>query len=429
MKFTFHVANRIENFEIDNNIDVTITSPTNVLISDELRKIENAVTKPILTQSLDHFLKDKQSILIIVNDATRATPTSTVLSTIFPYIKNKNNRIIIATGAHRNPNEDELRRILGRTYPYLKDKIMFHKINTSELVYLGNTSRLTEVYINKVIKKVDGVIVIGSTEPHYFAGYTGGRKGIVPGIAGYTTIEQNHKFALQEGAQVLKLKGNPVHEDLVEAVELVTRDTEIFCINTVSSANQKIYAVTAGDIFESHYASIPYSNEIFVKSIDKEADIAILLVQPPLDINLYQAHKALENAKFSVKDNGTMILVASCWDGIGARNFYDLFLKISKIPNLKKYIEENYKLGYHMVIKFLELMKKAKIFAVSDLDGMIFKKIGIEPFADIDHALKAALNQSKDVSHILIINDAAMVVPIPKRIFSKISQKNYYVFI
>jgi len=266
--------------ELPKTATTEIISPITVKKKNYLSLIQNAVEKSAIGFSLSDFLRKNNRILIIVNDATRFTPTEKAIDAIFPMIKDKDVRIIVATGAHRPPTLYELTTvILGKYYNIFRGRIILHDAtNDKEVLYIGKTTRKTEVYINRIIKEVDGIIVIGSTEPHYFAGYTGGRKGIVPGIAAYSTIEQNHRWALDEQARILKLKGNPVHEDLVESVRLVLNHVNIFGINLVVDDGHNIFACVAGDIFESHYQSVKYAEQVYVRRINNLADIVIAIV-------------------------------------------------------------------------------------------------------------------------------------------------------
>ncbi|MGQ4834370.1 MAG: nickel-dependent lactate racemase [Candidatus Asgardarchaeia archaeon] len=414
MKLKLNLAfinERGENF-IDIPDHSVILEPTIVSSNNPKRLIEESFAAPVSSENFYSFVASHNKLLIVVNDSTRFTPTSLVLEQIFQHVTKDRIYIVVATGAHRSPTETELKKILGQFYLGTRERVYIHDANNSGMRFYGITQRGTEVYINSIINKVDGIIVIGSTEPHYFAGYTGGRKGIVPGIASYRTIEQNHKLALLEDSQILRLSGNPVHEDLVEAVSFVLKEKDIFGINTVLDGYHTLYKVVSGDIFESHKVSVKFANDVFVKRIDNLFDIVIAVVPPPLDINLYQAHKGIENSKLSVRKGGIIILVASCWEGIGPQNFYNLLLMDKTPSELKTFVWNHYKLGYHKAVRLVETFEKADIYAVTTLERKILENIGIKPFYKLQDALNYATNKLEEDSHILVVLDAAVTVPV-----------------
>ncbi|MBO4278777.1 MAG: DUF2088 domain-containing protein, partial [Spirochaetales bacterium] len=207
----------------------------------------NAVelTKEAIKGSFEKFLNLPGNVLVIVNDGTRPTPTRFVMDAIGPALEKEDVSFLIATGSHRAPTEQEYDFIFGSWYQIFKDRVFVHDCHAmDEMDYYGRTSRGTELYLNKLVRKASKVIVIGSVEPHYFAGYTGGRKGFLPGVAAYSSIEHNHKMALSPDAKTLALEGNPVHEDLMEAMTLVK--CPVYSIMTVLDRDHEIDTVTAG---------------------------------------------------------------------------------------------------------------------------------------------------------------------------------------
>ncbi|MCP4672877.1 MAG: DUF2088 domain-containing protein, partial [Desulfobacula sp.] len=198
---------------INDDINVKFLEANDVEIGDEDKNIQAAINAPINSKNFKEFLSDAKKVLVIVNDATRPTPTKKILEFIFDDLKQTDFNFIIATGAHRGPSQEEYLQIFGSFYEQIKKRIIVHDARADEdMVYLGDSSNGTQMYVNKAGVEADKIIIISSVEPHYFAGYTGGRKSFLPGIAGYKTIEQNHKLALVPEAKSLALEGNPVHE-------------------------------------------------------------------------------------------------------------------------------------------------------------------------------------------------------------------------
>jgi nickel-dependent lactate racemase len=252
-------------------------------------------------------------------------------------------------------------------------------------------------------------VIISSVEPHYFAGYTGGRKSFLPGIAAFETVEQNHKLALKPEACALKLEGNPVHEDMIDALKTVKK--EIFTINTVLDKNHRIYAATVGDIHESFQKAVAKADEVFVARIPRKADIVISVVKFPADIDLYQAQKGIDNAKHALEKDGILILVAKCRMGIGEESFVNLLCSACSPGDALARIEEKYVLGYHKAAKMAEVGLWAQTWAVTDLDPDMLEKIFIRPFSSLQAAVDAAREEKGKDAKILLLLDGSLTIP------------------
>lgn len=398
------------NAEISDDIATSFLEANDVFIDDPEKLIIQAVNNPINSKNLLDFLSDAKDLLVIVNDATRPTPTKQILDIIFNDITKIPVKFIIATGVHRGPTEEEYLQIFGRHYEKIKDKIIVHDAKKSEdMVFLGKSTNGTEMFVNKAGVEADKIMIIGSVEPHYFAGYTGGRKSFLPGIAGYDTIEQNHKLALVPEAKSLALKGNPVHEDMEDAIKTVKN--EIFAIMTVLDKNHGIYAVTAGDIHDSFSAAIDSANEVFAAPLKQKADIVVSVVKFPQDIDLYQAQKGIDNAKLALKENGIMILVAKCRCGIGGKAFADLLGNSDTPKDALETIEKGYVLGYHKAAKMAEIGIWAEMWGVTDIEHDVLSKLFIKPFDSLQDALDKAIEKKGKNAEILFLMDGGLTVP------------------
>lgn len=227
----------------DDQFDLTVADsnllgvygPNAVEKTDADQAIDQALMHPFDQQSFKDFMDTDERVVFIVNDGTRPTPTAKVLKHIYPMIKDKNIFFIVATGIHRKPTEDEYRMIFGQDiYEDLKKKgrIHAHDAKNDPMTYLGKSENGTEMYLNKIVAEAKKVVPISSIEPHYFAGYTGGRKSFLPGVAAYKTISQNHYLALQDSARALALSDNPVNKDMMNAMH-VLKNIDIFAIEMV----------------------------------------------------------------------------------------------------------------------------------------------------------------------------------------------------
>jgi len=371
---------------------------------------------PLNSPSFEEFLEKGKKHLLIVNDATRPTPTARVLEHLYPFLKEIDFKLIVATGSHRAPTEEELRFIFGKLYEPLKkeNKILVHHAKDDKrMVHLGFSKRGTPVYINESVLEADKLITINSVEPHYFAGYTGGRKSFVPGVSGYTTIEKNHSWAVKPEAKTLALKGNPVHEDMEEIASMI--DKPVFSIQTVLDGEKNLYKLVCGELKESFYRAAEYANHLYTAEFQKKVDIVISVAPYPMDINLYQAQKAIENGKLALKKDGILILVARCRDGIGPENFYNLLKSSESCEKILEYIEKNYVLGYHKAGKIAEMNLWAQIWAVTDIEDEKIKKAKIVPKPSLQEAVDHALKEKGKEAEIYYLPNGSMTVPIQKR--------------
>ena len=373
-----------------------ILVPNKVSIKDQDKLIEDALENPIGFESYDEFAEESNRLLVIINDATRPTPTSKILRYLLPVLSSHPDvKFLIATGVHRAPTEEEYRFIFGDTYEVFRRKVYAHDARKDEdMTYLGKSKNGTEMYINKLVPEYGNVLVIGSVEPHYFAGYTGGRKSFLPGVASYKTIEMNHKLALSDEARSLALEGNPVNEDMIDAMN-VLKDINVFSIQTVLTGDHKIYAVTAGDLLKSFDAAIEYAKQIFCVPLKQKGNIVITVAPYPMDIDLYQSQKALDNGKLALEDGGIIILVSKCRMGVGEDAFLELLCKADSPQRILDILGDEYKLGYHKAAKMAQIGIRAQMWAVTDLADETIKKAQLKPYSDIQSAVDDAIEVIK----------------------------------
>ncbi len=396
---------------IDDALVAGIVAGNEVLIGDENKTIRKAIENPINSASLEDFLINAKDVLFIVNDATRPTPTTRVLKAVFKMVKPVNPKFIVATGNHRAPTEKEYGQILGRFYDEYRTQIYAHDARAdNEMVFIGTSRNGTDLYINRLAMQADKIITISSVEPHYFAGYTGGRKSFFPGLASYKSIEQNHGHAMDPRAKSLALGGNPVHEDMMDALKSL-QNKDIFAIMTVLDKEHRVYATTAGHIHDSFFAAVERAKEVFVVKIAEKADIVVTVARFPMDIDLYQAQKALEHGKLALKDGGIMILVASCRAGTGDNTFIKLLSSCHNPGEVFERIKEGYVLGYHKAAKLAEINLWAEMYGVTDLPDEILKPIFIRPFHSLQNALDEALKKKGRDARVLFLLDGSLTVP------------------
>ena len=381
--------------------------------------ITNALMHPVGSASLDAFLEGAKSVLIIINDATRPTPTPAMLEALLPTlakhtIEDTNLTILIATGAHRGATEEEFKQLLGKFAPRLQKCCLSHDANQKEmLIHLGKTRNGTPIVLNKLLFASERIIATGSVEPHYFAGFTGGRKAFLPGVASYETITENHKLALSNEAHSLALEGNPVHEDMMDALPHIK--APIFSIMTVLDKKQKVAAATSGDLIEAFHAAVKVAKDIFCVDIPQKADVVVSVAKFPMDINLYQSQKAIDNGALATKDGGTLILVSSCREGLGDEEFAKLLSSAETPEKAIKKIEQGYKLGYHKAAKMGAISQRMHVQGLTMLDDATLASLFIEPVHNLQEAVDKALQKAKENGikepTVLILPDGCVTVP------------------
>jgi len=401
------------NIDVPDQQLVGVFNPNPVASVDENEAIDQALKQPFFDESFEKFMDTDERVVFIVNDGTRPTPTAKVLQHIYPMIKDKNIYFIVATGVHREPTPEEYDFIFGHAiYEDLKrqQRVHCHDCHNDPMSYLGESQNGTPMYLNKIVAEAHKVVPISSIEPHYFAGYTGGRKSFLPGVAAYETISKNHYLALQDSARALKLDGNPVHEDMMDAMHVLS-GINIFAIEMVLDSQHDIYAVTAGDLSKSFYAGIDKAKEVYGVVIPHKADIVISTAPYPMDIDLYQSQKALENGKLALNEKGFLILVAKCRTGIGPKPFYNLLSSEKDPEDVLKKIHHSWKLGYHKAAKMAQIDTWAQTWAVSDLTDEEMRNVHFKPYHDLQVAFADALAEKGDQASVIVLPAGSMTVP------------------
>lgn len=388
-----------------------VVYPNEVEVRDEGQVLADALAEPVNAPTFAEFIGGPGKTLVIVNDATRPTPTARVLSLIRDELSGADCSYIVATGAHRASTDDELGEIFGDMLGDVRDRVIMHDANAEEdMVHIGTSKNGTEMYVNKAGVEADKIVIIGSVEPHYFGGYTGGRKAFLPGIASRHTITQNHKYALKPAAKALALDGNPVHEDMIDALKTI-EDKAIFSIMTVLDGEHRIYATTAGHIHDSFYAAVDAANDVFCVPVSGEADIVVSVAPYPMDIDLYQSQKALDNGKLAMAPGGILIMVSKCRMGVGDEAFLDLLASSSTPQETLAKLESDYKLGWHKAGKMAEIAVKGEMWGVTDLEDETVSKAFIKPYHEMQEAFDAALAAKGPGARVLVMMSGSMSIP------------------
>jgi len=282
-----------------------------------------------------------------------------------------------------------------------------------DFVYVGTTSRGTQVYLNKKAVEADHIICTGSIVYHFFAGFGGGRKALFPGVAAYESIRQNHSLMLQPNVGLGILDGNPVYEDQVEATELCRPS---FLLNTVLNENKEILQVFAGDYIQAHLAGCKLVEEIYGTELTEEADLVIASCGGyPKDINVYQMQKTMDNAYLAVREGGVVILLGECVEGTGSE-LYEKWMREYKTPEkIEAMVRENFQIGGHKAYAVTRLMRKAEYILISNLDPELAQTLLFTPAKDMEEALQKAYAKLGPNPRILLMPQGSLTVPILKK--------------
>jgi len=392
-----------------------VLSPPKSESCDGSNALQAALARPVGKESLADFLGKSKELVVIVNDSTRSTPTGSMLDILDSEISRVESlRFIVACGTHEPPNEQGLNTIFGRHLEKYRMAIRAHDSNDGDkLRRMGKTSRGTDVAFSKFVVEARRVLVIGSVEPHYFAGYSGGRKAFLPGTSAYRTVEQNHRHAISPDSLPLKLEGNPVHEDMAEAARMLDLD-KVFSVQTVKAPAGGIHSAACGELFSSFHALTDMADSIYCCPVGKKADIVVACATHPKDKTLYQAQHVLENGKLALKDGGTIIWAAKCADGIGNDSFMRLLRKYGRYDELIEAMETEYRLGYHKAVRIRQLQERAEIIVVSDLPPMILEGAGLKHSSSVQKAIDSTIAiKGEEIGEptVIIMPQGEMTIP------------------
>ncbi len=306
----------------------------------ETELVQDAVNNPVNSPPLAELVKGKKNIVIISSDHTRPVPSHITMPVLLDTIKKTNKEgkitILVATGAHRPSTDAELRDKYGDEIVDSVNIKMHDSKKEDDMVDLGTLPSGGSLMLNKIALEADLLIAEGFIEPHFFAGFSGGRKSVLPGIASYKTVLANHcsEFIGSQYARTGILENNPLHIDMLYAAE---KANLAFILNVVINQEKEVIAAFAGNREDAHYKGCDFLNNL-AGADSKKADIVITTNGGyPLDQNIYQAVKGMTAAEASINENGIIIMVSECSDGHGGEAFYETF-KNSKGP--KEIMEE-----------------------------------------------------------------------------------------
>jgi nickel-dependent lactate racemase len=383
--------------------------------------VRKALDAPVGTPPLEEIVRPGEKVTIVTSDITRYTGSEVYLPVLLERLNSlgvadEDIEVLIALGIHRKQSEAEHRKILGPVYGRVT--VTDHDCdNPAELVLKGETPGGIPVMINKRVAEADRVIVTGTVGFHYFAGFGGGRKGLVPGVAGRETCMASH-FAVfnppEIGGRNPKaatgvLEGNPVHENILAAARMAEPD---FLLNTVLSPEKKILEVFCGELERAHVAACEQVRRLYAVRLEEPADLAVVSCGGyPKDINFIQSHKALDYGVNALREGGTIILLAACGDGFGNKTFFDWF-RHQDLDDFEAALRERYEINGQTAYSTLIKARRFRVILVSELGEEETRRMGMEKAADLDEALKMAYEKLPPKPATVVIPDGGTVLPV-----------------
>ncbi|MTI58245.1 nickel-dependent lactate racemase [Geosporobacter ferrireducens] len=423
-EYSFKYGSTLCNFEIQSEDLLHILKPRYAdPITDVQKKCIEALMNPIGTPPLERIINPGENVLLIVSDITRAwIRTNQFLIHIINYlndlgISDQDISVLIALGTHRPSTEEEKQLIVGDEI-YNRIAVYDHDcFDPEQLSYLGTSSAGTPIYIHKKVVAADRVILTGGIVFHLFAGFGGGAKGMVPGVAGLDTIQHNHRLTFYEGESAglnpdacsNKIEGNPMRQDITEICRKVNPD---FLFNAVLDAEGNFIEFVAGDFETAWLKGCNIIRQLYGVEVQQKADLIIASAGGyPKDINLYQSVKTMDNCIFGGKEDSVILLLAECRDGLGADEFLQWF-QYDTLEKMEAALKQNFTVSGYAAYKAAYVAKYRKLILVSALEEKVVKKLGFIPVKSPEEALSLAYSLTGEHPKITLMPYGANTLPI-----------------
>ncbi len=420
MKINFPYGKTKLPFEIeDSRVSAVLASKAEDFKTtlSETELVRNALNSPVESERLSDLAQKAKKVVVISSDHTRPVPSHVTMPVILEELRSKNPNvditILIATGMHRATTHDELVAKYGAEI-VKNEKIVVHNAYIDEdMIFLGILPSGGELWVNKLVGEADLLISEGFIEPHFFAGFSGGRKSVLPGVASKKTVLWNHnaRFIAHNNARAGSIKGNPIHEDMLFAAKAAKLS---FILNVVINSEKKVIAAFSGNLEAAHAKGCEFvSNLAQVKSV-KSPIVMVTNGGYPLDQNMYQTVKGLTAAESCVEDDGVIIMMSSCSDGHGGEFFYHLLADEKSAADAKAHLDgvppsETQFDQWEAQILARILTKCTVIIVSTDCDPKMFVDMHMIHASTIEDALSIA-EEKVGKGKITVIPDGVAVI-------------------
>jgi nickel-dependent lactate racemase len=380
-------------------IELELTDTFQVILPDELpaanlSEIERAIDMPS-----GNTLEDLEgrSASIIISDITRPSPTHKMLMPLYKRLENlgiSRIKVVFALGSHRKMTSEEELFLLKDCFD-----LPHRQHDMKSCIYFGQTSSGTPVEILEDVAASDIIIGTGNIEYHYYAGYSGGAKALLPGVSSERSIIKNHEL-MRDPRSVSGNVNSPVRHDMEEAAEIVGLD---FILNVVLNRNREIVKAVAGNFIDAHRSGVQIVDKMYRRSVEPAEIIITCAGGRPKDINLFQAHKALDNAKGAIVDGGTIILLAECIEGYGNPAFERWANEASCAEDCLERFGHEFEFGGHKAALIAKESLKHDLILVSSMSKNDTEKAFFKYAKNLDHALAMARERHGKDARIMLL--------------------------
>jgi nickel-dependent lactate racemase len=385
---------------------------------DSKAEVERALKEPIGTKRLCEIVTPESKVAVVVDVATRKTPGELMLLPLLSElngagVKDEQVTVVFGCGTYGAVKPEEALKLIGEE-ALKRLKTISHDARAADLVNVGTTkTHGNKVLVNRIFMESDVRVLLGDVDLNYYAGYSGGRKSVLPGVCGEETIKQNHGMLVSANARSGNLEDNPVHVDMTEAARLAKVD---FIVNVVANRKGEVVKAFAGDLEAAFLEAVKLYDEMYRVTVDRRADIIVVSAGGhPSDVSLYEAYKGLDNALDAVKRGGVIILVAECPEGHGNQVFYEWMSRLADIKNVEREIKRNFVLGGYKAYYLLKALQNHQIILVSSLPDYyatsIFK---LKTARAVNDALAEALKIAGSASRVWAIPWGSYSLPLFK---------------
>ena len=375
--------------------------------------VDYALEHPIGAARLRETAKKGQKVAVITSDISRPLPSYDVLPSVIRELNaagvpDEDITVVFALGSHRHHTEEERRHLAGDE---VFERVRCIDSDPEDCIHTGTSSNGTPFDFSRSVVEADLRVALGNIEFHYFAGYSGGVKALMPGVSTPAAIQCNHSLMVSQDACAGRLEGNPVRQDLEEALSFCPVH---YIVNAVLDEHKHIVYAVAGDVIKAHRAGCRYLDQMYRKPIPARADI-VLVSQggAPKDANLYQTQKALDNAKHAVKKGGTMIVIGACNEGLGSARFEEWLTGAPTAHSMVERIGKDFQLGGHKAAAIAMVLENARIDLVSEMEDDFVRSIFLNPQPDAQSAFDEAMERYGEEATVIAMPFGGATLPMP----------------
>ena len=390
MEFKIKYYKDLVSFQIpDQNVLGNILPNTAPAAVSEAEEVARALSVPFGTPKLSEIVHAGEKIVIITSDITRPVPSKIIIPCLLNElgkagVKDEDVTIVFGLGSHRKQTEEEHKSLVGEE---VYNRVKCIDSDSEDCVHLGTCKNGTPVDIFRTVAEADRRILVGNVEYHYFAGYSGGMKAIMPGVSSRAAIH-----------------------DIEETADFVSVD---FILNVALDDHKRIAFAAAGHPVEAHRKACAFLDKIYKKKVKKAADIVIVSTGGyPKDINLYQAQKSIDNVKHIVRKGGIMIVAASCREGYGSDVFGKWINTYSTPRERIEEIQKHFELGGHKSAALAMVQENCDIYLVTDMEDKLVKKANMVPFHNLQQAVDAALTRMGEKATVYVVPVGGSTLPV-----------------